>query len=376
VLLAITAFSLTLLGTFIVRSGIIVSVHAFTTDPGRGSFILSFLAIVVGGSLLLYALRAGTVDTTPRYKLFSREVALWLNNLLLCVATLIVLLGTLLPMVHKELGMGTISIGVPFFNQMFFYLLAPFALLIGLGPMLRWKQNKWGQISSKVITLLVASTLITFSWLYTRYDEVSLVTLVGVFFAIWVVLTTGLDIYHKVINDKLSISQLGNSFWAMHTAHLGFACVVLGVTLTSAYSVEKQVRLAVGDTVELNDYRYRFDGVKSIVGPNYKGYSGVVTVFKDNAKVTELFAEKRQYNIGMQVMTEAAIDAKLSRDLYLALGEQLSDGAWALRIYEKPFVRLMWLGGLLMALAGLFVIRDKRYRHKTAKNTDVKGALV
>ncbi|MEC8328762.1 MAG: heme lyase CcmF/NrfE family subunit [Pseudomonadota bacterium] len=376
VLLAIAAFSLTLLGTFIVRSGIIVSVHAFTTDPGRGSFILSFLAIVVGGSLLLYALRAGTVESTSRYKFFSREVALWLNNLLLCVSMLIVLLGTLLPMVHKELGMGTISIGVPFFNQMFFYLLMPFSLLLGLGPMLRWKQNKFSHVMKKLVGALVVTAVVTFAWLYSSYENVSTTTLVGVFFALWVCLTVAIDLFEKLSKEGMSLTKLGNSFWAMHTAHLGFAFVVLGVTLTSAYSVEKQVKVNPGERVQLNDYSYRFDGVKAIVGPNYKGHAGVVTVFKDNQKVTELYAEKRQYDVGMQVMTEAAIDAKLSRDLYLALGEQLSNGAWALRIYEKPFVRWMWLGGILMSLAGVFMMLDKRYRRKTAASkATIKGAI-
>lgn len=373
VLLAIAGFSLTLLGTFIVRSGIIVSVHAFATDPGRGSFILSFLAIVVGGSLLLYALRAGAVDSTARYKMFSREVGLWLNNLLLCVATLIVLLGTLLPMIHKELGMGTISIGVPFFNQMFFYLLMPFALFLGIAPMLRWKQNKWQHISHKVIGGLVATAVIVSAWLFLRYDNVSTTTFIAVYLAIWVCVTAAIDLFEKVKQEGVPVTRLGNSFWAMHTAHLGFACVVLGVTLTSAYSVEKQVKVNPGQSVELNDYTYRFEGVKNITGPNYSGHAGRVTVLKDGENVAKLYAEKRVYEIGMQVMTEAAVDAKLSRDLYLALGEQFSNGAWGLRIYEKPFVRWMWLGGLLMAFAGLLMMLDKRYRRQTAKQTSVKG---
>jgi cytochrome c-type biogenesis protein CcmF len=196
---------------------------------------------------------------------------------------------------------------------------------------------------------------------------------VGVFFALWVSLTVVIDLLDKLSKEGASITKMGNSFWAMHTAHLGFACVVLGVTLTSAYSVEKQVKVNPGEQTQLNEYSYRFEGVKAIVGPNYKGHAGVVTVFKDEQKVTELYAEKRQYDVGMQVMTEAAIDAKLSRDLYLALGEQLSNGAWALRIYEKPFVRWMWLGGLLMALAGVIMMLDKRYRRKANVASEMKG---
>ena len=378
VLLAITGFSLTLLGTFIVRSGIIVSVHAFTTDPGRGSFILSFLALVVGGSLILYALRAGAVESVSRYKLFSREVALWLNNLLLGVATIIVLLGTLLPMVHKELGLGTISIGVPFFNQMFSYLLVPFALLLGLAPMLRWKQNKWVNLTGKLFFALVGAAIITFSWLYSSYENVTFSTLIALFFAIWVMLTTAIDILDKLAGNVSfkGIKKLGNSYWAMVMAHLGFSFVVMSVTLTSAYSVEKHVKVNPGEMVQLNEYEYRFDGVKAITGPNYKGYAGVVTVFKDGEQEARLYAEKRQYDIGMQVMTEAAVDAKLSRDLYLALGEQFNNGAWALRIYHKPFVRWMWLGGIFMALGGLLMICDRRYRRASANQSAPSATLL
>jgi cytochrome c-type biogenesis protein CcmF len=256
---------------------------------------------------------------------------------------------------------------------MFFSLLAPFALLLGLGPMLRWKQNKFSHLTKKLIGALIVTSIVTFAWLYSSYENVSTTTLVGVFFALWVSLTVVIDLLDKLSKEGASITKMGNSFWAMHTAHLGFACVVLGVTLTSAYSVEKQVKVNPGEQTQLNEYSYRFEGVKAIVGPNYKGHAGVVTVFKDEQKVTELYAEKRQYDVGMQVMTEAAIDAKLSRDLYLALGEQLSNGAWALRIYEKPFVRWMWLGGLLMALAGVIMMLDKRYRRKANVASEMKG---
>lgn len=372
VLLAIAGFSLTLLGTFIVRSGIIVSVHAFTTDPGRGSFILSFLAIVVGGSLILYALRAGAVASVGRYSLVSREVALWLNNLLLCVATLIVLLGTLLPMIHKELGLGTISIGVPFFNQMFFFLLIPFAFLLGIAPMLRWKQNQLGRLTKPVVGLFVATAVVVCTWLYTKYENVSVTTLVAVFFALWVVFTTMFDTISKWQQQGKGIAglrRLGNGHLAMTLGHLGFACVVLGVALTSAYSVEKHVKVQVGEEIQLNDYIYRFEGVKAIKGPNYSGHAGMVRVFKEGEFVTKLYAEKRVYKVGMQVMTEAAVDANLNRDLYLALGDQFDNGAWGLRVYEKPFVRWMWLGGFLMAFAGVAMMLDKRYRRASVSHT-------
>ncbi|KID57661.1 cytochrome C biogenesis protein CcmF [Pseudoalteromonas luteoviolacea] len=370
VLLAIAAFSLCLLGTFIVRSGIIVSVHAFATDPDRGLYILSFLAVVVGGSLALYAARVSQVHSEGRYRFASREVALWLNNIFLVVATLIVLLGTLLPMIHKELGLGSISIGVPFFNQMFAILIVPFALLLGIAPMLRWKQNKLSPLAKKWLINVALSLVATAAWLFSSYEQVSALTFMATALAVWIMFSTVSDLLQKV-SLQASISEgfkrLGLSYWAMVLGHVGLAFVIASVTLTSAYSVERAVAMKPGDIATLNEYQYRFDGVKEIRGPNYSGHAGVVTVLKDDELVTELYAEKRLYDIGMQFMTEAAIDDGFFRDLYLALGEQMSQGAWSLRIYHKPYVRWMWLGGILISLAGFIVLADKRYRRRVKK---------
>jgi cytochrome c-type biogenesis protein CcmF len=369
VLLAITAFSLCLLGTFIVRSGIIVSVHAFATDPDRGLYILSFLAFVVGSSLALYAFRISEVKSEGRYQFASREVSLWLNNILLIVATLIVLLGTLLPMVHKELGLGAISIGVPFFNKMFAILIVPFALLLGIGPMLRWKQNKLDTLFPKWGINVAVSLILTAAWLYGSYDVVSPLTFMGTALAVWIFIATAIDMLQKVSLQSSAIEgfkRLGLSYYAMVLGHVGLAFVIASVTLTSAYSVERSVSMKAGETVTLNEYEYRFEGVNPLQGPNYGGHAGEVTVFKDGKKVVLLHAEKRRYDVGMQFMTEAAIDDGFFRDLYLALGEELSDGAWALRIYHKPYVRWMWLGGLLISFAGFIVLADKRYRRQTA----------
>ncbi|MDP2636459.1 MULTISPECIES: heme lyase CcmF/NrfE family subunit [unclassified Pseudoalteromonas] len=374
VLLAIAAFSFSLLGTFIVRSGIIVSVHAFATDPDRGLFILAFLAIVVGGGLTLYALRVSEVKSEGRYKLVSREVALWLNNIFLVVATLIVLLGTLLPMVHKEMGLGSISIGEPFFNKMFAILLVPFAILMGIGPLLRWKQNKWAFLQNKLLLCALASIAVTSTWLFLGYDVVAPLTLLATTLAVWIVFTTVLDIVDKTrVHGSLKngLKRLSVSYWAMVLGHIGIAFVIAGVTLTSAYSVERDVSMKPLEVVSLNQYDYRFEGVKDIRGPNYSGHAGVVSVLKDGDKVARLYAEKRQYDIGMQFMTEAAIDAGFTRDLYLALGEQLSNGGWSLRIYHKPYVRWMWLGGILISLAGFMILGDKRYR--SSKKRDSKS---
>ncbi len=380
VLLAISAFSLSLLGTFIVRSGIIVSVHAFATDPDRGLFILAFLAIVVGGGLTLYAFRVSQVKSEGRYKLVSREVALWLNNIFLVVATFIVLLGTLLPMIHKEMGLGSISIGEPFFNKMFAILLVPFAILMGIGPLLRWKQNKWAFLQNKLLIAAVASIVVTAGWLFLSYEDVAPLTLLATTLAMWIMFTTASDLYDKTLvhgSFIKGLKRLTLSYWAMVLGHVGIAFVIAGVTLTSAYSVERDVSMQPLDVVQLNEYDYRFEGVKSIRGPNYSGHAGVVSVLKNGSLVTKLYAEKRQYDIGMQFMTEAAIDAGFTRDLYLALGEQLSNGGWSLRIYHKPYVRWMWLGGILISLAGFMILGDKRYRtsRKSDEQLQPKGVV-
>ncbi|WP_125783295.1 heme lyase CcmF/NrfE family subunit [Pseudoalteromonas rubra] len=367
VLLAIAAFSLCLLGTFIVRSGIIVSVHAFATDPDRGLFILSFLALVVGGSLALYGLRVSQVYSEGRYKLVSREVGLWVNNIFLVVATLIVLLGTLLPMIHKELGLGSISIGVPFFNQMFAILIVPFAILMGIAPMLRWKQNKLPPLVKKWVAIFVATIVITSTWLFSSFDDISTLTYLATALAVWICIATVVDLVEKVSvhpSTAQGLKRLGMSYWAMVLGHVGIAFVIASVTLTSAYSVERSVVMKKGETATLNEYDYRFEGVNEIRGPNYGGHAGEVTVFKDGEYVTLLHAEKRLYDVGMQFMTEAAIDDGFYRDLYLALGESMGNGAWSLRIYHKPYVRWMWLGGILISLAGFIVLADKRYRRR------------
>lgn len=379
VLLAIAGFSLSLLGTFIVRSGIIVSVHAFATDPDRGLFILAFLAVVVGGALTLYAFRVAQVRSEGRYKLVSREVALWLNNIFLVVATFIVLLGTLLPMVHKEMGLGSISIGEPFFNKMFAIILVPFAILMGIGPLLRWKQNKWGFLQNKMLFCAIVSIAVTSAWLFLSYDVVAPLTLLATTLAVWIVVTTGVDLYVKAtIQTSFSqgVKRLDLSYWAMVLGHVGIAFIIAGVTLTSAYSVERDVSMKPGEVVQLNQYQYRFEGVNTIRGANYSGHAGEVSVLKNDKLETILHAEKRRYDIGMQFMTEAAIDAGFTRDLYLALGEQLSNGGWSLRIYHKPFVRWMWIGGILVSLAGFLILGDKRYRsNKKREQTAAQEAI-
>jgi cytochrome c-type biogenesis protein CcmF len=362
VFLAIAAFSLSLLGTFLVRSGVIVSVHAFASDPERGIFILILLALVIGGSLLLYSLRAGNIKSFGKFSIFSRESMLWGNNVLLIAATMVVLMGTLLPLVHKEIGLGTISIGEPFFNQMFTYLIVPFALLLGIAPLVRWKQDKLNNFVTKPLVVIISSVVLTLLWLKVEFNDINLLAALGTCLAVWVVLFTLLEL--KQTSKKVSLFKLPLSHYSMSLGHIGLAFVIAGVALTSQYSVERDVKMNTGDSAELRGYQFTFDKIKNIEGPNYDGWAAVISVTKQDKPVATMLAEKRFYPVQRNTMTEAAIDDGFFRDIYISLGERLPDGAWALRLYVKPYVRWIWLGGIIVAFAGGLTLFDRRYRNK------------
>ncbi|MFT4926558.1 MAG: cytochrome c-type biogenesis protein CcmF [Phenylobacterium sp.] len=367
VLLAITGFSLSLVGTFLVRSGIVVSVHAFASDPSRGLFILGFLFFVISCSLVLYAVKATHMKSYVKYTMFSREVFLWGNNIILVLATIVVLLGTFLPLVHKELGMGSISIGAPFFSEIFSYLLLPFALLLGVTPLMRWKQNKLVTLKKTVVVMLTASIAIGFLWVSLTRSVMDNMAALGVILAIWVMIATIQSVVSRANNSKLgwgALAKMTGSEWSMVFGHLGFAVAVVGMSLTSAYSVEKDVRLATGDSIVLAGYDFHLNEVTPIKAENYSGDAAIVEVTYDGEFVAKMIAEKRFYTVQKSVMTEAAVDAGLTRDLFVALGEQFNDGSWALRIYHKPFIRWIWFGGLFMALGGICAMSDRRYRAK------------
>ena len=367
VLLAISAFSLSLLGTFLVRSGIIVSVHSFASDPSRGLFILGILALVIGGSLVLYALRAPELKSVGRYELFSREVFLIGNNVMLCAATIVVLLGTLLPLVHKELGLGSISVGAPFFNQMFVLLIIPFVFLLGIGPLSRWKKQSPRALQKQMLIafgLSVSGALLAnFSFEQTTYMAV-----LGLVLSFWVLVTTVQEVLQRTqANTKIDslfakLRTLSASHWGMVLGHVGFAITLIGITLVSNYEQERDVRVSNGDTVKLAGYDFTFQGVQELRGPNYLSDVGYVEVSKHGQKVTTLAAEKRFYFGQANTMTEAGIDSGITRDLFVALGEQLDNGDWSLRLYYKPFVNWIWAGAFIMAFGGLFSMCDKRYR--------------
>ncbi|QKJ88000.1 cytochrome c-type biogenesis protein CcmF [Paramixta manurensis] len=365
VLLAITAFSLSLLGTFLVRSGVLVSVHAFASDPARGMFILMFLVIVIGCSLLLYAVKGSKVRARVQNGLWSRETFLLGNNVLLIAAMLVVLLGTLLPLVHKQLGLGSISVGEPFFNTLFTWLMAPFALMLGIGPLVRWRRDEpqklWKRLAlACAVTLLLAILL---PWLLQ--DRIEAMTVVGLIMAVWVIILTLMELHERATHRHSfwrGLTHLSRSHWGMVLGHLGVAVTVIGIAFSQSYSVERDVRMQAGDSVDIHHYRFIFRDVQPVNGPNYSGGAGVIEVTRNGHYEATLRAEKRYYSAARSMMTEAAIDGGLTRDLYAALGEQLDDGSWAVRIYYKPFVRWIWFGGLFMALGGIFCLLDPRYR--------------
>ncbi|WPU21635.1 heme lyase CcmF/NrfE family subunit [Cedecea neteri] len=371
VLLAISAFSLCLLGTFLVRSGVLVSVHSFASDPARGMFILAFLVVVIGGSLLLYAVKGSKVRSRVSNDLWSRESFLLGNNVLLIAAMLVVLLGTLLPLVHKQLGLGSISIGEPFFNTMFTALMAPFALMLGIGPLVRWRRDEPGKLRKHLLAAVAITLILSLLLPWLMQDRVEAMTVVGLLMAVWVFVLALMEVYLRATHRHGfwdGLRKIPASHWGMVSAHLGLAVTVVGIAFSQSYSVERDVRMKSGDSIDIHQYHFVFREVRDITGPNYRGGVGVIDVTRHGKPEATLHAEKRFYNSNRAMMTEAAIDGGFTRDLYAALGEELADGSWAVRLYYKPFVRWIWAGGLLMALGGLLCLFDPRYRSRKVKS--------
>ncbi len=375
VLLAIFAFSLSLLGTFLVRSGVLTSVHAFASDPSRGLFILFFLIAVVGGSLTLYALRASHVRSYVRFDLVSKETALLLNNVILVVTCASILLGTLYPLLMDALGVGKISVGPPYFNAVFIPLTIPLAVLVGVGTLARWKKDSFSNIWPKVRVALVASLVFGVLYPVVVMQQFTWQAALGMILAFWVFFTS-----LKAAKEQARGRGLGGlslSQWGMTLGHTGIAVFIVGITLTSIYSTEKDLRLEKGETFEMGGYAFTFKGATHLKGPNYEGDRGEVVITRNGEVIATLYPEKRNYRSGMP-MTEAGIDAGLTRDLFVAMGEPLGDkGAWSVRIYHKPYVRWIWLGALIMALGGICSASDKRYRvlARRAVMADKAGAI-
>ncbi|WP_027709143.1 heme lyase CcmF/NrfE family subunit [Zooshikella ganghwensis] len=368
VFLAIATFSLSLLGAFLVRSGVLTSVHAFATDPERGVFILAFLLFVVGGSLLLYALRAPTVQSSTQFSLWSRETLLLLNNIVLTIATALILVGTLYPLLAEALSGSKLSVGPPYFNQFFPGLMVALALLLGIGITVNWKHSRLMQLFGYLRWALLGALVLGSALSVWHTQGWLLPVWIGLVVVIWIALSALTDLFRKLKHQSSlwrGLRKLTLSYYGMHLGHMGFAICILGVVLTSFYSEERDLRMAPGDQLQLSGLTFTFMGTQQVTGPNYKADQGEIKVTNaDGDVVTRLYPQKRQYQVQRSMMTEAAIDPGITRDLYVALGEPLGEGAWAVRVHYKAFVRCIWLGALVMALGGVLAVLDKRYRRR------------
>ena len=374
-LMAIAAFSLSLLGTFLVRSGVLTSVHAFANDPKRGVFILLFLTLVIGGSLALYAWRARQVGLGAKFDLLSRESLLLTNNVVLMVAMGSVLLGTLYPLFMDALNLGKISVGPPYFNAVFVPLMAPAMFLIGVGPIARWKQAKLPEIAVRLrwafVVSLISAVAIPFllgGWQWRAS--------LGMLLAVWIVATVILNIWSRIrtgsgelnLIDRIKAPSRG--FYGMHLAHLGVAAFVAGVTVVTGYQTEKDVRMNIGEVVNAGGYEVRLENVTQLRGPNYQAVRADMQVSKNGAFVAMLHPEKRAFTTAQSVTSEAAIDRSIFRDIYVSLGDQAAGGGWTVRVYHKPLVNWIWGGALLMAIGGAFAVTDRRYALQAKKERE------
>ena len=367
VLLAIFTFSFSLLGTFLVRSGVLTSVHAFATDPKRGIFVLVLLVIVTGGALLLFAWRAQRVGLGGSFDPVSRESMLLMNNVLLVVAAGSVLLGTIYPLVLDALGVGKISVGTPYFEMVFVPLMSPAMFLLGIGPMARWKKASLPDLAARLRWAFVVGLLTALLLPFAMGGWKAPVSF-GLLLAAWIVTSSMAGLLERLRHSRNAggiFAKLGassRSYYGMLLAHVGVAVFIVGVTLVKGYETEKDVRMEVGDSTEVGGYSFRLEGITEVVGPNYSASRGEVRVTRGGREVTLMHPEKRTYRTQKNPMTEAAIDWGFFRDLYVALGEPLNATTWVVRIFHKPFVEWIWFGWLLMALGGLLAVFDRRYR--------------
>ena len=377
VLLAISAFSLSLLGTFMVRSGVLTSVHAFANDPARGVFILALLGVVIGGSLILYAWRAPGTLISSSYELFSREMFLLINSTLLTVAMGAVLLGTIYPLAIETLG-GKVSVGAPYFNSVFIPLMVPLVMVLGCGAWARWKTDTWRRLWQHLRFAVLGSVIIGVLLAAMLSGPGALRTALGVALAIWIILSMCILLYTRMRNtpDLLkTMKSQPRSFYGMCLAHIGFAITIIGIVVTSNYSTDVHKRMQPGDKVELAGYIFELQEIRSIPGPNYEATDAVFQIWRGGKSITQLHTQKRVYGVRDMPMTEAGIGPGLTRDLYVSLGEPLGDGAWSVRLYYKPLVRWLWLGALFMACGGMLAVTDRRYRQARVQATDAQSVL-
>ncbi len=372
ILLAISTFFLSLLGLFLVRSSVLTSVHAFVSAPERGVFILIFLLFMIGGSLILFALRAPVVKSRISINLWSREILLLGNNLVLVVAALMILLGTLYPLALDALSGAKLSVGPPYFNALFIPLMGLLMVMMAVGVLVRWKDTPVRWLASMLIPVMLGSAIlaVTASIVYGVFNLAILTTFL---FAALVLLASVRDIFDKTRHKGLS--TLTCSYWGMQIAHIGIAICALGIVLSSQNSAERDLRLAPSESMDLAGYHFIFEGAQHFTGPNFISDKGTIHVMRNGKKVAVLHPEKRLYIVQGSMMTEADIDASFTRDIYVVLGEPLDGGAWAVRVHVKPFVRWIWFGGLLIGCGGLLAALDRRYRVKVKRCTHKVTAM-
>jgi cytochrome c-type biogenesis protein CcmF len=376
-LLSLSGFALSLLGTFIVRSGVLSSVHAFATDPERGVFILGLLVLVVGGSLMLFAMRAHTLGAGRHFAPLSRESLVLAGNLLLAVSAAAVLLGTLYPLALDALGVGKLSVGPPYFEAVFVPVLAPALFLMGVGPLARWGEAPVGTLMRRLRWAAAAAGLGALAALVGAGGPPGLALAWGL--ATWVVasglVTVGDRLRHAPPGLGSRLRRLGGATGGMLLAHLGVAVFVAGVGTVRSLHSEHDLRMTVGDEARVGGHVFRLEGLSQRQGPNYLALSATLVVTREGQPVAVLRPERRQYISSRMPMTEVAIDRGLTRDLYVALGDALPPDALGIRIHYKPLVNWIWGGCLLMALGGLLAATDRRYRVATAARTRPHGAL-
>ena len=367
ILLAIISFSLSLLGTFLVRSGVLTSVHAFASDPTRGIFVLAFLGLVVGISLSLFAYRAWQLRTLTPFSLVSREMALLANSVLLLVSMLTILLGTLYPLLLEALGGGKISVGPPYFSRVFIPLMIPVVFLVAVGSLIRWREDNISTLIKQLRTPAVLAIVFASVSSLLLPGKASFTAWFALLLAFWVINSCFVQLQQRLRNSQSLLQGLRRTprgWYGMILAHIGLGFTVVGIALSSVYSQEQDVHMVKGDARTLGEYRFELVDVERITGPNYQADMGTIRIYKNDKELMTLHPEKRIYNVRKNVMTEAAIHSNLLRDLYVSLGEQRNaiTGAWSVRLYYKPFILWIWLGGLFMVLGGLLAVTDKRYR--------------
>lgn len=374
-LLAITTFSLSLVGFFLVRSGVLNSVHAFANDPERGFFLLILLAVTVGISLLVYALRVPNLKARVSYSLLSKDVFLLANNILLVVACITVLLGTLYPLLLDALGKGKISVGPPYFNALFVPQMLLLGVFMGLGPLADWKAMQWQKLKKKVWLAGAIALVLGFVLLPWLYDgEWRLLVALGLTLFLWIVTTSLRDLW-EASRGRNGWKGITRSRWGMFWGHLGAALIVLGVTMVSNYGEERDVRMALGETVVVKGYHFTMTELTHREGPNFIADRAIVEVRNSQGRLlSTLTPEKRLYPVRGMPMTQVAIDWGLLKDIYVAMGDELAEDAWAMRIHYKPYVRWLWLGAFIAALGGLLAISDRRYRTRVASLPPTQAA--